>query len=73
MVWYTFDDHMMPWHSCVVQGVTGIMLPIAQVVGAPTRLACAAQERGSSALPFWDCTGFRFSNLLVRLSAQCFR
>ena len=74
VVWTTFDDHMMPWHSFVVlQSVTGIMLPVAQVVGAPTRTAYAAQERGTSALPVRDSTGFRFSNLTVRLSAQCFR
>ena len=46
----TFDVHMRPWFSFVVLGVTGIMLPVAQVVGAPTRIACAAQERGTSTL-----------------------
>ena len=32
-----------------MQGVTGIMWPIAQVVGVPTRMACATQESGTSA------------------------
>ena len=36
------------------------MLPVAQLVGAPTRTAYAAQERGTSALPVRDCTGFLF-------------
>ena len=33
----------------VVQGVTGIMWPFAQVIGAPTAMACATQESGTSA------------------------
>ena len=68
----TFDVRMRPWFSLFVQGVTGIMLPVAQVVGAPTRIACATEERGTSTLAVWIAQVF-FSNLIVRLWVQCFR
>ena len=61
-----FDVHLMPWNSLVVQGVTRNMLPIVQVVGVPTRIACATQERGTSALEVWiHRVCFSCSNLLV--------
>ena len=61
------------WHSFVVQGLTGIMLPVAQVVwSTDVNGVCHAGEAyiGCCSL---DCAFLSSLNLLVRLSVRGFR
>ena len=61
------------WHSFDMQGLIGIMLPVAQVVGVPTSMACATQERRTSVFADWIAHLLSSLNLLVRLSVRGFR
>ena len=61
------------WHSFDMQGLIGIMLPVAQVVGVPTSMACATQERRTSVFADWIAHLLSSLNLLVRLPVRGFR